>query len=262
MKENEINLNGTTSGIVALDQNGSIIKFGNYKKKLSLFKNILLLEAAIERESKNIYELGICIDGNIIPMSKVIKESDYYEYFVNENEVSYIYPEIKDKIIMCGYFNFGNSPCERTKDKEAGKEFSKNIYTATEKNLCYQQRKGLLKTAHHVHGHLFNIHGKLLTKTTYGNTLVLRIMKPYDLLQVNNMRRECEFRVLPFKKENDNYKNLYFCFSRDIYEFPGDKKYYDAAYNILDEMIEYFDTVYPELEVGYEVIMFGNPFEL
>lgn len=262
MKEKEINLDGATSGIVALNENGEIIKFGNYNE-LSLFKNIHLLESVMERDHKSFHHLGICINKDIIPMNKILKDSDYYEYFDNENDmVSYIYPENKEKIIMCGYLNFGDTPCERTTNKEEGKAFSKYITEILSKNLCYQQRNGILKSGDHIHGHLFNIHGQIATKLVYGNTLILRFMKPYDLLQINNMRNNCELRVLPFKKEFDNYKNLYFCISRDVNEFPGEKIYYDTAYSTLDSICDYFSTVYPELNVKYDIIMFGKPFEL
>lgn len=261
MKENEVSLDGINSGIIALDKTNTIIKTGKYNN-FFLFKNIQLLEAVMERESKDFSNLGLYINRDIIPMENVFQIEDYYKFFVNDNEVTYVYPENKEKIIMCGYFNFGDSPCERTTDIEEGKLFSKKIYKSMLENICYQQRKGLLKPDHNIYGHGFNMYGKIQTKGTYGNTLVFRVMKPYTLLQINNFRKNCEFRVLPFNKMNDNYKNLYFCFSRDINEFPGDKKYYESANNILDELISYFYNKYPELNVGYETIMFGRPFDL
>ena len=265
MKEIEYSLDGITKGIVALKPGtDEILKLGNYKE-LSLFTNLRVLEAAIERKDTPFeYELGFSIDGKIIHMNKVLKpENSYYEYFSGENEISYIYPEINsEKMIICGYLTFGESPKVRTVDKEFGKVFSKNIYHAVSKALCYNQRKGLFKSGKTIPGAAIITDEKILTRSVYKSTLVLRIVTPYALFQINNFRKDCDLRALPFIKEYDNYKNLYFFFSRDENEFKVDGPYIHNSYEIIDEILNYLHKVFPELNANVEMIKFGRSIDL
>ena len=264
MKEIEYSLDGVTKGFVALKPGtDEIWKLGNYGE-LSLFTNLRVLEAAIER--KNVpfeYELGFSIDGKIIHMGdKVLKPENYYEYFSGENEISYIYPKINsEKMIICGYLTFGDSPKVRTTDKEFGKAFSKNIYHAVSKALCYNQRKGLFKSGKNIVGAAISTDEKVLTRSVYKSTLVLRIVSPYALFQINNFRKDC-YRALPFIKEYDNYKNLYFFFSRDENEFKVDGPYIHNAYEIIDEILNYLHEVFPELNANVDMIKFGRSIDL
>ena len=254
MKELEFYLDGETNGIVALNENEEIISFGKGIVKQSLFKYIDLLKAAIEREKITKYDIAFILnykkkDQVIIPASKCLKPSpDYYEYFDLENDtvtIICIDNVSAEKIICCGYFTFTDTPNDRITDSEEGKKLSNYCHKAVLECLALEQRKGNISKSEVDHFHSSEVF--LTKRRIYGSNISLRVMRGFELVKINQFRKNLEFKVFPFDNNIDKYKNIYFVFTKNNDENLPDKVIYAIMYQMLDKITKDLKDLYPDL---------------
>ena len=257
MYEEIYTLDNTTSGIVAVKPGtDEIIKLDNNCNDKSMFRNKNLLEAALRRSNINNYDLGFILDGNFIPYSKVQQINyDLFQVFIDDKIVDII-PTFRDKVFKAGYFSFTDDPNGRLDYKE-GRELNKALHNIVKTSAAYLLKNGTFKNSC-VDASLTNITSGIspMKYEVYNNTTTMRIMRGFELVKVNESRKYFGEKVLPFMSDKDKYKNIYFCFTRDINEFKNDKEYQETADDIIVNMLSYIQTYYAEFNPKINMINF------
>ena len=262
MKELEYYLDGEQNGFVALNENGKIISFKFANIRQELFKSIELLLGAIERKIESIkYNIAVALgyktnNQKIISLSDLLKPiPDLYEYFDFKNdEVIMICVEpTNEKMIGSGYITFTDSPNERITDVSEGIEISKKCYKALLNVLAKEQRKGNMCKIETDYKHGAAV-PYLTKRRIHRSTLNIRVMRGFELVKVNQFRKEFDLKAFPFDKNVDKYKNIYFVFSRDREEHMSDKVYRNIMRETLDNIKESLKIQYPDLLADYNII--------
>lgn len=256
-------LDGATSGIVAVKPGSDkIINLDNNCNDTSMFRNKNLLETSLHRSKINKYDLGFILDDNFIPYSKVQQISyDVFQAIIDDNIVDII-PTFREKILKAGYFSFTEDPNSRLDYKE-GRELNKTLYNIVKTSAAYLLKNGTFKNSC-VDASFTNVVSGIspMKYEIYDNTTTMRIMRGFELVKVNEYRKYLGERVLPFMNDKDKYKNIYFCFTRDINEFKNDKEYQEIADDIIVNMLSYIQTYYAEFEPKINMVNFYHSIQL
>lgn len=250
-------LDGITSGIVIINsETGEIVSS-------KMYTNMQLLEADMYRKGVKNYKLGFLLKGKVIPYYKIQDVNNHYHYqtFI-DNDIVDIFPTIKEKVYKAGYFSFTDDPDSKL-DYKTGKEINKDLYAIVKTAASYLLKSGEFKTSG-IDGVLCNIAPNIgpMKYQVYDNTTTLRIMRGFELVKINESRKNAGQKVLPFLGDKDKYKNIYFCFSKDENEFPGDKKYHETADNIIKMMFDYIDWYHEDLNPQINMVPFYHPIQL
>lgn len=252
------------NGIVAVESGTTNpIKLGK-RKELCYFRNKELLDAALYREDIREFDYCFYIEGfGFISYDKFRKVSyDLYQGIVGDTILE-IVPTTREKMYICGYFSFTDTPKEKILDYKEGKELNNVVFESVKDSMAYLFRAGMFKSVSRDFSMYVGENNITPLKYTVPDTTMnLRLMRGFELVKINEYRKKIGDKVLPFIGENDKYKNIYFCFSRDENEFKGDKMYYDNANLIIDEARDFLEMNYPELEPKIEMISFYHPIRL
>ena len=245
-------------GIVAINpETNQVIEMGNYKE-LTSFKNMELLKASLEREKIKNYKIGFIISDDkldepmFIDYSEVIKKKYYsgcYYQAISDNNIIEIVPIVREKMFKCGYISFTDNPQERIVSYQEGKELNNRLYNMVKEAASYLLRCGVIKSCEKDES-ICPIDSENLSPfkySLYGTTTTFRIMRGFELIKINENRKACGNKVLPFKANFDKYKNIYFCFCRDENEFKGDKVYHNIAEDIEKKIMDYLVKNYPDM---------------
>jgi len=244
------------NGILAVEPGTTNpIKLGK-RKELCYFRNKELLDAALEREKIKEFDYSFYTENfGFISYNKFRKVAyDLYQGIVDDTILE-IVPTTREKMYLCGYFSFTDSPKEKILDYKEGKELNTVVFEAVKDATAYIFRSGLFKSVNRDFS-MYQGESNItpIKYTVYGSTMNLRLMRGFELVRINEYRKKVGDKVLPFLGENDKYKNIYFCFSRDENEFKGDKMYYDNANNIINIMKDFLIQNYPELNPKIEMV--------
>ena len=244
------------NGIVATEPGTTNpIKFGK-AKELCYFRNKELLDAALYRENIKEYDCYFYIENfGFVNYDKFRKVSyDLYQGIVGDTILE-IVPTTREKMYLCGYFSFTDSPKEKILDYKEGKELNNVVFETVKESMAYLFRSGTFKSVSRDFSMYVGLNNITPLKYTVpGSTMNLRLMRGFELVKINEYRKKIGDKVLPFIGDNDKYKNIYFCFSRDENEFKGDKMYYDNANIIIGEAKSFLETNYSDLEPKIEMI--------
>ena len=194
--------------------------FGSNKQMKFKNKNILITELK-KAKVENDYNIAIAIGSHIIPYnfiqaftSQGDERDEYYETVIvheDEQKLLLINPVEEEKVIICGYYTFGENFKDKMKDFTKGKELNEIYFSSITDSLAELMRRNymVLRKSHDKYG--------FSTYHISGTTYKLHLTKNYKLFEANNFRKEEEgLKSLIFNKEFDKFKTCYFCLTRDI----------------------------------------------
>ena len=234
MKNDDYYLDGKENGIIAIDPStGNPIKGlgGKY-----VYENKHILLSYLEKTHVKNYELVFILKGQIIPYSKVMENLESYQCFLDDTVVN-IFPQVENKLVACGYFSFDDNPTELIQDFETGLNVNYNNYSMVLNAISHMIRSGkLLKREN-------DIYGKYCYRIP-GTTIALRVLKCNYLVKENEFRREAEVKVLPFDKNMDRFKNVYWYFSKDMDDTTNDIETNKKISSFLQEIDNYINNNY------------------
>lgn len=244
MKTKYYDLDGVNSGFVALNPEGEVVHFKSGK----CFKNKSILDAVIETNGMTNYcTYGMMLNGKLVPISKILFLPEinlYHEYFEDSNTLSIIGPERKDKLLIVGYFSFGEDPTERIMDVKEGIKYNNKCYDILQDSISHLVRIGELRPR-------VRDYNDYNTNRIPGSTIRFRIMRPCDLVKVNEYRKNIGFKCLPFNKNLDRFKSMYYIFSIDENDPYIDisKRNYPMINITLENLEKYIKEKYPNDKV-------------
>lgn len=226
-----------------------------------VYRNKQLLESELCRSNIKNYDIGFMLDGKYLPISDFQEiMTGVYQSFVDDTIVNVI-PIHRDQLIRCGYFSFMGDPEEKVPSYKEGIEINKVIFRAMKEATCYMLRTGKFKSGIRDTSITYMDDDKIapFKYSGFDNTCAFRIMRGFELIKVNEIRKSCGEFVFPFIGKFDKFKNIYFCFSKDKHEFY--QAYYkDYMNDIIDNILQYLEIHYPELKptiinlrINYEI---------
>lgn len=215
MKNNFINVDGKETGYVALNEQGQIINF----KSGTVFLNKNILNAVLERNNVTRFRYGLLVEGKLVPMSEIDETSEEFMTcrYITDDALNHVICNVKDRVISVGYFSFGWDPTERVEDREEGKKISKKNSKMVQDAISYLVRKGELSPrVKDYNGHSAN--------RLPGTTIRIRTIKCCELVKINEFRKSIGLKCLPFDKDLDRWKSIYFIFTIDVNDPYNDKE--------------------------------------
>lgn len=230
------------------------------------YRNEELLRSDLYRLNIKDYDIGVDLDGFIYPLSSFQEvQKGMYQAFLDDFIITVI-PINHEKVVKCGYISFTDTPAEKISNFEEGANINKTVYRALKNCTCMMLRSGIFKDSERDESMTFmrsDTHIAPLKYTEFESTLSLRIMRGFELVKINEIRKSCNEFVFPFNIDLDKYKNIYFCFSCDRHEHDIQTNYYSMKSNkILNQILEYMEENYPELKasinymnIRYQIIL-------
>ena len=226
-----IELDGTNSGFSAMYVgDNKLIKFTN---NLTRFRNLDLLIAEIEKAGTVNYMLGITDNNLFIPWKCITPTDDgRYMYFSDSGKIINIAKKNKkEKVIFTGYFLFGDEPKVKMSDFEEGKQINKKYYTFLKDAFSREIRSNRIKDCS-------VDENEFLTYSFRTTTAKIRISKNNNLVVVNQKRKEEGKKVLPFDKDLDKFKTIYFCATKEINDTTDEKIIREILEDFLDKILD------------------------
>lgn len=246
MKEEIYTLDGKQNGMIAMYKGTSNM----IRIPKPCYRNKLLLESELHRFnfSNRDFDIGFLLDGKYIPITKFQEITPgIYQAFINETIVNVI-PIKREQIIKCGYFSFVGDPEEKITNHKEGIKINKKVYRALREATSYMVRTGEFSHSEQDNSitYMADINIAPLKYINSSDTCTFRLLRGFELVKINEIRKACGEYVIPFIGKLDKFKNIYFCFTKDKHEFAND--YYDNHMQyIIDTMMNYLETNYPEL---------------
>lgn len=247
MQEEIYTLDGTNCSFVTIQKapGGVYVRYPFDNK----YRNEGLLRLDTTRMGINDYEIGVDINGEIYPLS-IFQEIQpgIYQAFIDDTIVSII-PTVHERVMKCGYFSFTDTPFERITDYKEGSEINKRVYIALREANSYLFKCGYYKSCCRDSSLVYmNINTNIapLKYTTMDN-VSLRIMRGFELIKINELRKSCNEYVFPFNGKIDKYKSIYYCFTKDKHDHTSDKEQYETIESFEILIMEYLKENYPEL---------------
>jgi hypothetical protein len=246
MQEEVYTLDGKTNGMMATYKGtNNIIELPKHA-----YRNKQLLESELYRSNIKRYDIWIKIDNNYYPLS-IFQEitPGIYQAFTG-NMIKSVIPINSEYLIKSGYFSFLGDPEERINNYKDGIEINKKVFRAIREATSYMYRCAKFKQIEQDKNIAYmgdNDKIAPFKHTVYDSSLNFRIMRTFEFIRVNEVRKSCNDHLIPFYGKFDKFKNVYFCFCRDKHEFKNEY-YEDSISDILNEILNYINTNYPELE--------------
>lgn len=251
MREELLNVSEGTGVIVELwgnegdnyvsKPNGDVILFDNIK----LAKAYMINKLGVTNPYN--YKLYFRLQDMDIDIDDLMydKDSKYYIYNVNSN-IIYIKESCITRIPQCGYIIFNDGDQPHLVDREEGRATEHDLFKKVKKVCSDYQRYFDCNPS--IDG--INIDDNMHTMITIkGTTAAIRVCTNWQLIQVNQKRKDEEMRCIPFEKV-DKYNTLYSYITIDDSE-PVEFRGYEKAKAMQEIIMEYLKDYYPENSPRY-----------
>ena len=229
--QKNIVIDGITVGFSAIYKGtNKLIKFTN---NLTRFRNLELLAAEVEKSGIINYEIGIT-DGTVFTSWKYITPTDEGEFMYFSSDGRYLIfakPTVKEKVILSGYYLFGDNPREKIADNKYGKELNRKNFTLLQSSFSKELRRGTFRSC-------YKDENNFLTFDFRESTAKIKIVANNKLVDYNKQRKEDQKKVLPFDKNLDKFKTIYFYVTKETKDTMDEKIIKENVNNIIDKILD------------------------